>query len=66
MFTLAIPDNHGSCDCYHFDTVEDAQDALNQLYDAEEDRPSLSRRDAISQLEEQLSSHRMTLECEES
>lgn len=66
MFILSIPDNHGSCDCYHFETVEDAQDALNQLYDAEEDCSSLSRRDAIADLELQLASLQSMLECSES
>lgn len=65
MFTVTVLDCCGIIDSHTYDTLEDAQYALDRLYDAEELRSSLSRRDAIAQLEEQLSSHRFALERQE-
>jgi len=44
-----------------FDSLEDAQYALDRLRDAEEDCSSLSLRDAIAELEEQISAHLASL-----
>lgn len=57
MFYITFSDCYGSADCCHFDSAEEAQDALNSLYDAEEERSLLSRRDAISDLEQQIEQH---------
>lgn len=66
MFTVTVFDCCGYVDSETFHTVEDAQYALQRLYDAEELRSSLSRRGAIAQLEEQLEEHFSTLNYQES
>lgn len=65
MFTVTVFDCCGLIDSQTYETVEDAQDALNQLHDAEELRSTLSRRSAIAQLEEQLEEHFLKLNCQE-
>lgn len=66
MFTVTVFDCCGYLDSRSYETVEDAEYALARLYDAEELRSTLSRRGAIAQLEEQLSAHKLALECQES
>lgn len=54
----------GGCSSYtaaSFSSLEDAQYALERLRDSEEERSSLSLRDAISELEEQISAHLASL-----
>ena len=65
MFTVTVFDCCGFIDSQSYDTVEDAEYALQRLYDAEELRSSLSRRGAIAQLEEQLSAHMMAADSQE-
>jgi hypothetical protein len=58
-FSLSYSED-GGCSYYtdaSFPSLEDAQYALDRLRDTEEDRSSLSLRDAIAELEEQISAH---------